>query len=110
MITSKFYIKNHEIIGFHVSGHAGYAEHGSDIICSAVSVLSMSIANGITEVLKIQPEIDIDEDGMLKLSLRKNSEEEISRSEVLLRTMLINMQDLEKNYTDYIKVLIDEEV
>lgn len=110
MITSKFYIKNHKIIGFHVSGHAGYAEHGSDIICSAVSVLSMSIANGITEVLKIEPEIVIDDDGMLNLSLRNNSEDEISRSEVLLETMLVNMKDLEKNYRDYIKVIIDEEV
>lgn len=110
MITSNFYIKNHKIIGFHVSGHAGYADHGSDIVCSAVSVLSMSIANGITEVLNIQPKIDINEDGMLKLSLRKNSKEEIDSSQVLLKTMLINMKDLEKNYTDYIKVIVDEEV
>lgn len=35
--------------GFSVSGHAGYAEAGSDIICAAVSVLSVHTVNGIEE-------------------------------------------------------------
>ena len=25
------------VTGFHVSGHAGFAEHGSDVICAGVS-------------------------------------------------------------------------
>ena len=30
-----------EITGFYSAGHAGYAESGSDIICSAISVLTI---------------------------------------------------------------------
>ena len=30
------------IVGYKVSGHAGYSEEGSDIICSAVSALTQA--------------------------------------------------------------------
>ena len=32
-----------------VSGHADYAEHGEDIVCSAVSSLCVSLANTISQ-------------------------------------------------------------
>ena len=36
-----------EITGFYSAGHAGYAESGSDIICSAISVLTINTINSI---------------------------------------------------------------
>ena len=38
---------NGNIIGFVISGHSGYAEAGSDIVCSAISTLSQSICVGL---------------------------------------------------------------
>lgn len=35
---------------FEISGHSGYAEEGSDIVCSAVSAMSQLVINTITEV------------------------------------------------------------
>ena len=35
------------LTGFHCSGHSGYAESGSDIICSAVSALVINTMNSI---------------------------------------------------------------
>ena len=37
------------IEGFSLKGHAGYAEHGSDIVCSAVSMLTINTLNSISE-------------------------------------------------------------
>ena len=37
MIQAKFYKKNGKFSGFRVSGHAGYADAGEDIVCAAVS-------------------------------------------------------------------------
>ena len=34
-------------VGFKSAGHAGYAEEGSDIICSAISVLTINRINRI---------------------------------------------------------------
>ena len=38
-----------DIIGFHMSGHAGYAEYGSDIVCAGVSTLAINCINSIEE-------------------------------------------------------------
>ena len=38
------------MIGFHVEGHAGYADYGQDIVCSAVSVLVINCINSIDEL------------------------------------------------------------
>ena len=39
------------ITGFCISGHAGFAESGSDIICSAVSAIAYTVLGYIDEAL-----------------------------------------------------------
>ena len=34
--------------GFHVRGHAGYAEQGKDIVCAAVSALTLTLENSLS--------------------------------------------------------------
>lgn len=110
MITARFKRKHENIICFNISGHAGYADSGLDIVCSAVSSISYTIANGITDVLYIEPEIVVNEnDGLINLDLSRNPEEEIERSQVLMKTMLLGIKSIEQMYGDYIKV-IEEEV
>lgn len=36
---------------FHVEGHAGYAEMGKDIVCSAVSALTVTLENALGQLL-----------------------------------------------------------
>ena len=40
-------------VGFSIKGHAGYAEHGQDIICAAVSVLAQNTVNSIEQFTTI---------------------------------------------------------
>ena len=58
MITVSFYVKK-EPVGFEVSGHSGYADEGSDIICSAVSSCAYMTANTATEIMGLSPEIEV---------------------------------------------------
>ena len=45
MTKCEFFTQDDRITGFSVSGHSGYAEAGSDIVCAAVSaVVSMAEA------------------------------------------------------------------
>lgn len=37
MVQAVFYRKNGKFVGFRISGHTGYSERGSDIVCAAVS-------------------------------------------------------------------------
>lgn len=109
MIVASFRKKQNKIVGFNIEGHSGYAESGNDIICSAVTAVSTATANGITEVLKIKAEIKMD-DGFLNLNVKKNSDEDIEKCQVLFETMLLSFENIVKVFRDYIEVIIVEEV
>ena len=36
--------------GFRLSGHAGYAKYGKDIVCAAVSILTNNVFNSIEQL------------------------------------------------------------
>ena len=45
-----------QVIGCHMSGHAGYDEHGFDIVCAAVSALSATAMLGLTQIAQQEGE------------------------------------------------------
>ncbi len=47
MTKAVFYIKNDAFSGFDISGHSGAAPAGSDIVCAAVSAMTMLVVNTI---------------------------------------------------------------
>ena len=65
MIKVTFFKSGDDFTGFSISGHSGYAEEGSDIICSAVSSAAYMTANTLTEIVGIEADITLD-DGYMK--------------------------------------------
>ena len=53
---------NGGIVGFRSAGHAGYAEEGSDIICSAVSILTFNTINSIEKFTDAKFDVSVDEE------------------------------------------------
>lgn len=101
MITVNFsFGRNSLITGFDISGHSGYAEQGSDIICASVSSSAIMTANTVTEVLGLSPEIK-ENDGSLFLKL---DEADAERSEDILKGFLLHMEELSKVYPEFIKI------
>ena len=107
MINIKFVREHNKLVSFDISGHAGYADSGYDIICSAVSAISYTIANGITEVLSIEAPYEI-HDGFLNMDIGVCSSVDIEKSQVLLETMLLGFQSMKVNYGDYINLTVEE--
>ncbi|MBR1524259.1 MAG: ribosomal-processing cysteine protease Prp [Lachnospiraceae bacterium] len=94
-----------DITGFRVSGHALFAEAGNDIICSAVSMLTINTVNAIEQFLPDEPlVVDIDRNkGFIEAKLMDKPTE---RSELLLRTFHLGMVSIEEQYgRKYVKVL-----
>ena len=93
------------ITGFSVSGHSGYAEEGSDIVCAAISaVVSMAEAT-INDVCGANAKVRVkEEDARITLTLPTSCDEEDAIQAVLAGMMLtlISMRD---DYPDYIEVL-----
>lgn len=99
--------KDERLIAFKIEGHAGFDDFNRDIICSAISMVSQTTLIGILEVLKVEAEYCI-EDGFLSLSLEEKSMDEIEKCQVLLKTMLLGLENIKISYGDYINVKVEE--
>lgn len=51
MIKARFINSDNTVLGFEISGHAGYADKGNDIVCASVSSAVQMAANTIIEVI-----------------------------------------------------------
>ena len=90
------------IDSYEVSGHAGYREEGQDIICSAVSALTQTPIYGLTNHLKLQPEVEIKKDqGFLRVTLQ---EEPNDLTEAILETMLLGMESIVRQCPKYVRI------
>lgn len=86
--------------GWEVEGHADYAPHGSDIVCSAISTLAQIIS------MEIQSYADCDyiaRSGFLHFHIKDNLE----RTEVraLTRTFKNGVTLISKDFPEYVKIL-----
>ena len=104
MITVTFFCSDNLICGFKISGHSGFSEEGSDIVCAAVSSAAYMTANTITEILHINADVT-ENDGFMSLSLSKG---EAEKSAVVLDGLRLHLTALSEQYTKYIKVKISE--
>ena len=68
MIQAKFFTNNKNIIGFEIKNH------GRDIVCSAVSILSLNTVNSLEAFTDVSYTVDYDTNGgFLKLIIDKDS-------------------------------------
>lgn len=88
--------------GFTMTGHAGYAKEGSDIVCAAASILATTCVNALEVVAGIESDVTID-DGYLKAILPPAS----SRDAItILKTFSLGIQSLVDGYGEYITLRI----
>ena len=105
MTRCEFFMENDRINGFSVSGHSGYAETGSDIVCAAISAVVTMAEATINDVCGAKAKVRVkDEPSRVTLMLPASCDEEDTVQAVLAGMMLtlINMRD---DYPDYIEVL-----
>lgn len=101
MIEIIFYtLSSGDLVGFRIKGHSGYAENGSDIVCSAVSSAALMTANTITEIFNISAEAYAEDGDMLLRVFSKDAA--ICRD--LFAGFKLHMLSLEEQYSEYITV------
>lgn len=90
-----------------LTGHAGFAEHGSDIVCAAVSSQVISIENSLHQLLNIACHVEVDEieGGYLKLTLPNiRSSEQMHDAQLLLRHLVFAMEIIANNYPKFVQI------
>ncbi len=108
MITVTIY-KNQEdeYVGFQCKGHAGYGPHGKDIVCASVSVLIINTINSIEAFTYDKCKVDTDEEeGLIECIFHSEPSAEAA---LLLDSMVLGLQEIEKKYEDeYLKLIVKE--
>lgn len=97
-----------DIVKYIFDGHTGYDVHGSDIVCSAMSVLALAGFNALEEICKIDVKHEID-DGYLEVSLPENlSDSKRHDANIVLNTIELGVQSTKESYPDYITLKYGE--
>ncbi len=106
-MTEVVFFKNgNNIVKVSCSGHTGYAEYGSDIVCSALSSIVQSTALGLRKVIGIKLKVTRnDKKGEYCMELPKHLDADtMASSQVLLSTLLLSVRDLADGYSEFIKL------
>ncbi len=99
MIQALFFRKEGELAGFSVSGHAGFANSGKDIVCAAVTSAVELTANGITEIAHEKAAVTVG-DNEVRLTVEKIT----PQSTLLLQAMRLQLQLLAEQFPKNIRM------
>lgn len=101
MIQIKLYYSDQAIRRFRVEGHAGYAKIGSDIICSAISVLVFNTINAMSAFTEQQVVIEEmnEAKGLIACKLIPNQKGKFDeKADLLLKTMELGLTTIQHTY------------
>ena len=104
MTRCEFFMEDDRITGFSVSGHSGYAEAGTDIVCAAISAVVTMAEATINDVCGAKAKVRVKEqDSRVTLTLPSSCDEE-ETVQAVLSGMLVTLLNLKEQYPDYIEV------
>ena len=111
MTTITFYKSNGVYYGFEEQGHTGYGESGDDVLCAALSSMTMLIVNAIevSYASRVDYKIDDKQDKITVIAkaalpkYEKDSNKQFAVSGLIQAYFLQLMDLLEDNY-DYLDV------
>ena len=110
MITATFFKDSNGVHrGFSFIGHAGYGEHGSDIVCAAVSILAVNCVNSIEVFAKDEGISNVDEEtGLLTFTF---VEKEVSeKASLFIDSLILGINGIieELGNEDYLQIIFKE--
>ena len=110
MTKITFYKRNGIYYGFRETGHSEFADAGQDIVCAALSAMTMLIVNTIEVSYATNVEYTIDEDTtditvtVPSILDKKCSSETLFAVNGLIQGYFIQLMDMVEDYYDYLSV------
>ena len=89
-----------------VTGHAGYAAAGEDIVCAAATAILTTVLSALTDLVGIEPQYQVEE-GNIRLELTElpADENQAEQAILLLETGALGLRQIALGYGDYIQVI-----
>ena len=105
MVRIRFERSKGKLVFFESRGHASYGEEGQDIVCAAVSVLSINCVNSLEKLTEDAFTVD-SADGYLSIRLEEEPSEGAS---LLMESLALGLHSIEDAYgREQVRVLIQE--
>ena len=110
-----FFKSNGVFWGFEEQGHTGFADSGEDIVCSALSAMTMLVINAIEVAYASEADYDIDDETtnvrlIARGALPNYESDEKKRYAIsgLIMAYYYQLNDLVEEYYDYLEVEVVE--
>ncbi|MBA4548646.1 ribosomal-processing cysteine protease Prp [Thermoactinomyces intermedius] len=89
-----------------ITGHADYGEYGKDIVCAAVSGISIGMVNAIEQMFGVQVHRDDDGDGKIDCFLPDQVKDPDTREKIglLLEAMVVSLENVAEAYSSYVRI------
>ena len=102
MIRAEFYHSDGLFRGFKISGHAGYAESGEDVVCAAVSS-AVQFAVNILDDFECEPVINV-EDNLISCRITASE----NTADAILEVFINHLKSILEEFPETIKITISE--
>ena len=89
--------------GFFVKGHALFEDAGKDIVCSAVSILTINTVNSIEQFT--DSDFALDNKNGIKLLFNDIPND---KATLLMDSFVLGLKGISENYSDYLRLEIKE--
>ena len=96
------------VYGFEICGHSGYAKHGKDIVCAAISALAYTAVGAVSEMTKVEADWNYKDGYMFYMVHNDIADNDKSVIKTILDTIVIGFRQVELSYKGYVKVRIKE--
>lgn len=106
MVTVTFYRRadDRRITQFVIAGHANFAKHGRDIVCAAISAISVGTVNAVEELVGLELPASM-KDGWLSSTIPQLDDVTHNQQvQLLLESMRVMLTTIETSYGKYVQV------
>ena len=107
MIDIQFRREGSKLVSLEMSGHAEAGPYGYDIVCAAVSALSIGTVNSLMEIAEIPVDIDSAEDGggYLRVTLPADlTHKQMETGQILMKSLHLSLKSIEEEYHEHLKI------
>lgn len=91
------------ICKFRVTGHAGYADHGEDIVCSAVSALVYNAVNSCERLAQANLDVKDDKnDFVCRVQQPYRTDDKV---QLLLQSLVFGIEQIADAYPSFVRIV-----
>ena len=100
-----------DIRSFTMTGHANFAEYGSDIVCAGVSAVAFGTLNAVEALTSVTMDvIQGGEGGYLHCQVPEHlPREKMAQVQLLLKGMVVALESIEREYSEYITITFNSQ-